>query len=101
MESNSIFFQCKVLNTEDPMMLGRIRGIRLIDNENDILKSVSDPPWNEEKDIWTSRDPLVFNIKISFTFRIHSQVQPQPSKSFIMEVINLQVRVCKLKTQNL
>lgn len=61
MESNSIFFQCKVLNTEDPMMLGRIRGIRLIDNENDILKSISDPPWNEEKDIWTSRDPLVFN----------------------------------------
>jgi hypothetical protein len=61
MENNTIFFQCKVLNTEDPMMLGRIRGIRLIDNENDILKSVTDPPWNEEKDIWTSRDPLVFN----------------------------------------
>lgn len=61
MRDKSIFFQCKVLNTEDPMMLGRIRGIRLIDNENDILKSISDPPWNEEKDIWTSRDPLVFN----------------------------------------
>jgi len=61
MENNSIFFQCKVLNTDDPMMLGRIRGIRLIDNELDILKSISDPPWNEEKDIWTSRDPLIFN----------------------------------------
>lgn len=61
MEDNTIFFQCKVLSTEDPMMLGRIRGVRLIDNYDDIIKSVTDPPWNEEKDIWTSRDPFVFN----------------------------------------
>jgi hypothetical protein len=61
MENNSIFFQCKVLNIEDPMMLGRIRGVRLIDNYEDILKSISDPPWNEEKDIWTARDPFIFN----------------------------------------
>lgn len=66
MENNSIFFQCKVLNTNDPMMLGRIRGIRLIDNYNDILKSISDPPWNEEKDIWTARDPLVFNALLPY-----------------------------------
>lgn len=59
--NNTIFFQCKVLSIEDPLMLGRIRGVRLIDNYDDIIKSVTDPPWNEEKDIWTSRDPFVFN----------------------------------------
>jgi hypothetical protein len=66
MENNSIFFQCRVLNTEDPMMLGRIRGVRLIDNYDDILKSISDPPWNEEKDIWTSRDPFIFNALLPY-----------------------------------
>jgi len=66
MENNSIFFQCRVLNTEDPMMLGRIRGVRLIDNYDDILKSISDPPWNEEKDIWTDRDPFVFNSLLPY-----------------------------------
>lgn len=61
MQDNTIFFQCKVLGVEDPMMLGRIRGVRIIDNYDDIIKSVTDPPWNEEKDIWTSRDPFIFN----------------------------------------
>ena len=41
------------------MMLGRIRGVRLIDNYDDILKSISDPPWNEEKDINMLWDRLV------------------------------------------
>ena len=66
MVNNSIFFQCRVLNSEDPMMLGRIRGVRLIDNYDDILKSISDPPWNQEKDIWTSRDPFVFNALLPY-----------------------------------
>lgn len=66
MVNNSIFFQCRVLNSEDPMMLGRIRGVRLIDNYDDILKSISDPPWNQEKDIWTSRDPFVFNTLLPY-----------------------------------
>jgi hypothetical protein len=42
-------------------MLGRVRARRLIVNYYDILKSISDPPWNEEKDPWTNRDPFVFN----------------------------------------
>ena len=48
------------------MMLGRIRGVRLIDNYDDILKSITSPPWNEEKDIWTSRDPFIFNALLPY-----------------------------------
>jgi hypothetical protein len=61
MENNSIFFQAQVIDNEDPMMLGRIRAKLLIDNYNDIIKSINDPIWNEERDKWTARDPFVFN----------------------------------------
>ena len=60
MENNSIFFQAQVIDNVDPMMLGRIRAKLLIDNYNDIIKSINDPIWNEEKDKWTARDPFVF-----------------------------------------
>lgn len=58
--SDQLFYQCQVLDTEDPLMLGRIRGRRLIDNYDDILKSISDPPWNEQTDKWTAKDPFIF-----------------------------------------
>ncbi len=58
--SFQLFYQCQVLDVNDPLMLGRIRGRRLIDNYDDILKGISDPPWNEQTDIWTERDPFVF-----------------------------------------
>ena len=60
MSELKIIYQGFVINNQDPLMLGRIRAIRLIDNLDDILRSVTDPPWNEEKDIWTNRDPLIF-----------------------------------------
>lgn len=55
-----IFYQCTVLNNEDPLMLGRVRARINIINYPDVLASISSPKWNEEKDIWTERDPLVF-----------------------------------------
>jgi hypothetical protein len=61
MSNNSIFFQVQVISNDDPMMLGRIRATLLTDNYQDIVKSITDPPWNEEKDVWTARDPFVFN----------------------------------------
>ena len=56
-----MFFQVTVMDNEDPMMLGRIRAKLLIDNYDDIVRSITDPPWNEEKDAWTTRDPFVFS----------------------------------------
>jgi hypothetical protein len=61
MDDNTIFFQVQVISNQDPMMLGRIRAKLLIDNYADIVKSITDPPWNEEKDVWTIRDPFVFS----------------------------------------
>ncbi len=66
MIDNSILFQAQVMDNVDPMMLGRIRAKLLIDNYNDIIKSITDPPWNEEKDKWTIRDPFVFNPLIPY-----------------------------------
>ena len=61
MADNTIFFQVTVIDNQDPMMLGRIRAKLLIDNYDDIVRSITDPPWNEEKDAWTTRDPFVFS----------------------------------------
>jgi hypothetical protein len=66
MIDNSIFFQAQVIDNVDPMMLGRVRAKLLIDNYNDIIRSITDPPWNEEKDKWTIRDPFVFNPLIPY-----------------------------------
>lgn len=56
-----IFYQCIVLDNKDPLMLGRVRGRLVTDNNLDVLKSITNPPWNEERDKWTQRDPLIFN----------------------------------------
>ena len=61
MNDNTIFFQVTVLDNQDPMMLGRIRARLLTDDYSAIVKSITDPPWDEEKDAWTTRDPFIFN----------------------------------------
>lgn len=61
MENNSIFFQAQVISNEDPMMLGRIRARLLKDNYQDIVRGITSPPWNEQTDPWTQRDPFIFS----------------------------------------
>jgi hypothetical protein len=80
---NSILFPAQVLDTNDPMMLGRIRAVRLIDNLDDILRGVTDPPWDEVKDIWTNRDPLIFNTLLPYF------VYSTPKKDELVQVIYL------------
>lgn len=65
MENNTLLFQGIVIDTEDPMMLGRVRARFQnppsdMGSYDDIIKSINNPPWNEEKDKWTARDPFVF-----------------------------------------
>lgn len=59
--NNPLLYQCVVLDNQDPLMLGRIRARLLTDNYLDIIKSITSPPWNEEKDKWSARDPFIFN----------------------------------------
>jgi hypothetical protein len=57
--SKPLFYQCIVLDNQDPLMLGRVRARIVTDNYEDILKSVEN--WNPETDPWSSKDPLIFN----------------------------------------
>jgi hypothetical protein len=59
--SEPLFYQCVVLDNQDPMMLGRVRARLLTDNYLDMVKSFKNPPFNEEKDKWTEKDPFIFN----------------------------------------
>lgn len=61
MKSKPFLYPSIVLDNEDPIMLGRIRARVLTDNYNDVIASVTNPPFNEEKDKWTNRDPFLFN----------------------------------------
>ena len=64
--SKPLFYQCIVIDNQDPLMLGRVRARIVTDNYEDILKSVDSPKWNPEKDPWSPRDPLVFNTLLPY-----------------------------------
>lgn len=56
MVKNKIIYPGRVLDNQDPMMLGRIR----VAPENEILSDILPSDWNEPKDKWTDRDPLIY-----------------------------------------
>jgi hypothetical protein len=95
MENNSVLFQAKVLDVNDPMMLGRIRAVRLIDNENDIIKGITDPVFNEKTDTWTSRDPLVFMPLLPYF------IYSTPKNDELIHVIYLNKEYFMIPCQNL
>jgi len=59
MNETPLLFQAQVLSNDDPLMLGRVRARRLIDNYDDIIKSFQNPIWDEKRDAWSKRDPFI------------------------------------------
>ena len=64
------FYQGIVLDNEDPLMLGRIRSRLITDSYNDVIASITNPVWNEQKDKWTSRDPFLFSPLLPYFVNI-------------------------------
>jgi len=53
---DKIIYQGYVINNQDPLLLGRVRGIPVDAVESQLLPS----DWNPITDPWTSKDPLIY-----------------------------------------
>lgn len=56
MNDDKLISQGFVINNQDPLMLGRIRAVPVEELESALLPE----DWNEETDIWTEKDPLIY-----------------------------------------
>jgi len=60
LESNKILEPAVVLDVDDPMMLNRVRARVLTIDYDAVIKSITNPVFNEITDKWGERDPFVF-----------------------------------------
>lgn len=70
--ASQIFFQGVVYDTQDPLLLGRLRVVPLNKDYDAIIKSIEN--WNEKTDVWTSKDPLIFLPLLPFFLNINPKV---------------------------
>ena len=56
MDQNKIIYPGRVIDNQDPMMLGRLR----VAPEDEILSDILPQNWDETKDKWTDKDPLIY-----------------------------------------
>ncbi len=80
--NNQILFQGQVIDSKDPLMLGRIRAYDVSRKESNLTDSV--PNWNEEKDAWTSKDPTIFHPLLPF----YLNIQPQKDELILILYTN-------------
>lgn len=56
MESNKIIFFGRVVDIDDPLLIGRIR----VEPKDEIIAFIYPENWNESTDKWKQNDPLIF-----------------------------------------